>query len=65
MLKRWLPEIKQNNAQGEYYLTDIVAMAVRDEIPVVTVTSNNPGEMQGINDRVASGSAYASGTDFT
>lgn len=52
LLKRWLPEIKQNNAQGEYYLTDIVAMAVRDEIPVVTVTSNNPGEMQGINDRV-------------
>jgi bifunctional UDP-N-acetylglucosamine pyrophosphorylase/glucosamine-1-phosphate N-acetyltransferase len=33
-LKQWLGALKNNNAQGEYYLTDIVAMAVADGVPV-------------------------------
>ena len=35
-LKRWLAALRNDNAQGEYYLTDIVAMAVADGVPVVT-----------------------------
>ena len=31
-LKRWLAALKNDNAQGEYYLTDIVAMAVADGV---------------------------------
>ena len=40
------------NAQGEYYLTDIITMAVEEKIEIVTVSSDIDGEMQGVNDRV-------------
>ncbi len=50
-LKDWLPKLSSNNAQGEYYLTDIVAMAVsegmRVEAEVVTIEQ----EVQGVNSR--------------
>lgn len=52
LLRHWLPKIKKINAQGEYYLTDIIAMAVKEKIDVVTVCSEIDGEMQGVNDRV-------------
>ncbi len=52
LLKRWLPKIKKMNAQGEYYLTDIITMAVDEKIEIVTVSSDIDGEMQGVNDRV-------------
>ena len=52
LLKHWLPKIKKVNAQGEYYLTDIIAMAVDEKIEVITVSSDIEGEMQGVNDRV-------------
>ncbi|MGA9629111.1 bifunctional UDP-N-acetylglucosamine diphosphorylase/glucosamine-1-phosphate N-acetyltransferase GlmU [Rickettsiella endosymbiont of Litargus connexus] len=52
LLKRWLPKIKKMNAQGEYYLTDIITMAVEEKIEIVTVSSDIDGEMQGVNDRV-------------
>lgn len=52
LLKLWLPKLKKINAQGEYYLTDIIEMAVNSKINVVTVSSDVKGEMQGINDRV-------------
>jgi len=52
LLKHWLPKLKKMNAQGEYYLTDIVEMAVEAKINVVTVSSQIKGEMQGVNDRV-------------
>jgi bifunctional UDP-N-acetylglucosamine pyrophosphorylase/glucosamine-1-phosphate N-acetyltransferase len=35
LLKRWVMALKNDNAQGEFYLTDIVAMAVADGVPVV------------------------------
>src|SRR5690606_7277297 len=35
-LKRWLAGLSNNNAQGEYYLTDIVAAAVADGMPIVS-----------------------------
>jgi bifunctional UDP-N-acetylglucosamine pyrophosphorylase / glucosamine-1-phosphate N-acetyltransferase len=52
LLKHWLPKIKKANSQGEYYLTDIITMAVDEKIEIVTVSSDVDGEMQGINDRV-------------
>lgn len=51
-LKKWLPNLKKMNAQGEYYLTDIIEMAVDSKINVKTVLSDIEGETQGINDRV-------------
>ena len=37
LLRTWLAQLKNNNAQGEYYLTDIVAMAVAQGVKVTTV----------------------------
>lgn len=51
-LKKWLPQLKKANAQSEYYLTDIIEMAVREKVNVIAVSSEVEGEMQGINDRV-------------
>ena len=36
-LHQWLPKLSNNNAQGEYYLTDIVAMAIADGLEVASV----------------------------
>lgn len=51
-LKKWLPMITNHNAQKEYYLTDIVAEAVRDHISLVTVEPAQYQEILGVNDRV-------------
>jgi len=48
-LKRWLAGLKNDNAQGEYYLTDIVAMAVADGTPVVAAQPTNEAEVLGVN----------------
>ncbi len=50
-LKSWLGQLKNNNAQGEYYLTDIIAMAVNDGIEVVTSHPSCEEEVMGINSR--------------
>lgn len=50
-LKNWLPRLANKNSQGEYYLTDIVALAVADGCPVVGVCSHRAEETQGVNDR--------------
>lgn len=47
-----LSTLSPNNAQGEYYLTDIIEMNVRRGRRVGAVTMDNPQEMMGINDRV-------------
>jgi bifunctional UDP-N-acetylglucosamine pyrophosphorylase/glucosamine-1-phosphate N-acetyltransferase len=49
---QWLARLTSNNAQGEYYLTDVVALAVNDGVPVVAVSAADPTEVQGVNDRV-------------
>ncbi len=49
-LKRWLSHVKNNNAKGEYYLTDAVALAVRDGVDVKGVAAASD-EAEGINDR--------------
>jgi bifunctional UDP-N-acetylglucosamine pyrophosphorylase/glucosamine-1-phosphate N-acetyltransferase len=50
-LQRWLDNLGNDNAQGEYYLTDVVAMAVRDGIDVKGVKADNWIEVMGINDK--------------
>ena len=47
----WLDALKSDNAQGEYYLTDIVASAVADGSKVAAVTADSPVEVMGINDK--------------
>lgn len=51
-LRSWVEGLTNDNAQGEYYLTDIIAAAVRDGVPVTPFTATEPLEVQGVNDRV-------------
>lgn len=51
-LKKWLPTLKNHNAQGEYYVTDIISLAVAEKIPVYSVEPNKVEEIFGVNDRV-------------
>jgi bifunctional UDP-N-acetylglucosamine pyrophosphorylase/glucosamine-1-phosphate N-acetyltransferase len=48
-LKRWVGQLDNQNAQGEYYLTDIVAMAVAEGVPVVGVKTLDETEVLGVN----------------
>ena len=52
LLREWLAKLKNNNAQGEYYLTDIVAMAVAQGVAVHTVQPAHAWEVMGINSKV-------------
>jgi bifunctional UDP-N-acetylglucosamine pyrophosphorylase/glucosamine-1-phosphate N-acetyltransferase len=49
LLKRWVTALNNHNAQGEYYLTDIVAMAVADGVPVVATHAHDDTEVLGVN----------------
>ncbi|WP_273777758.1 bifunctional UDP-N-acetylglucosamine diphosphorylase/glucosamine-1-phosphate N-acetyltransferase GlmU [Acinetobacter sp. GSS19] len=51
-LHQWLPQLSNNNAQGEYYLTDIVAMAVADGLEIASIQPELAFEVEGVNDRV-------------
>ncbi len=51
-LKRWLAALKNDNSQGEYYLTDIVAMAVADGVSVVAAQPSVEAEVLGVNSPV-------------
>jgi bifunctional UDP-N-acetylglucosamine pyrophosphorylase / glucosamine-1-phosphate N-acetyltransferase len=48
-LKRWLAQLKNDNAQGEYYLTDVVALAVADGVEVVAAHPADEIEVLGVN----------------
>ncbi|MEZ5607886.1 MAG: bifunctional UDP-N-acetylglucosamine diphosphorylase/glucosamine-1-phosphate N-acetyltransferase GlmU [Burkholderiaceae bacterium] len=48
-LRRWLGLLTNNNAQGEYYLTDVVALAVRDGVPVVAHRIDDALQVAGVN----------------
>jgi bifunctional UDP-N-acetylglucosamine pyrophosphorylase/glucosamine-1-phosphate N-acetyltransferase len=50
-LKSWLARLDNNNSQGEYYLTDVIGMAVRDGVVVHGVKADSQVEIMGINDR--------------
>ncbi len=51
-LSRWLSQLKNDNAQKEYYLTDIIAMAVSENLPVTAVHPSGEWETIGINSKV-------------
>jgi bifunctional UDP-N-acetylglucosamine pyrophosphorylase/glucosamine-1-phosphate N-acetyltransferase len=51
-LKRWLAALSNNNAQGEYYLTDIVASAVAEGMPVQSAQPGAVWETLGVNSKV-------------
>lgn len=50
-LKKWLKALSATNAQGEYYLTDVIAMAVKDGVPIRTTQADVPFETVGVNSR--------------
>lgn len=50
-LKVWLSSLSNDNAQGEYYLTDVIAMAVNDKVDVHGIKASSPVEVMGINDK--------------
>ncbi|OGT42593.1 MAG: UDP-N-acetylglucosamine diphosphorylase/glucosamine-1-phosphate N-acetyltransferase [Gammaproteobacteria bacterium RIFCSPHIGHO2_12_FULL_40_19] len=49
-LKECLPRVSNHNAQNEYYLTDMIALAVEDGVPVRSVAAQNSNETRGVND---------------
>lgn len=51
-LKKWLPQLRPQNAQGEYYLTDIITMAVNENVSINTIQPTYTEEILGINDRL-------------
>src|SRR5690606_18795854 len=51
-LRRWVSRLSSDNSQGEYYLTDCLAMAVTDGVRVQAAVAADEGEVAGINDRL-------------
>lgn len=50
-LKRWLSQLNNDNAQGEYYLTDVIAMAANEGKVIKAAQPSNAIEVEGINNR--------------
>src|SRR5712691_6845933 len=50
-LKAWLAKLENSNAQKEYYLTDIVALATRERVPVMATRADAAWETLGVNSR--------------
>ncbi|ALM54396.1 bifunctional UDP-N-acetylglucosamine diphosphorylase/glucosamine-1-phosphate N-acetyltransferase GlmU [Halomonas huangheensis] len=50
-LKRWLPQLSASNAQAEYYLTDVIAMAAAEGIEIATEQPQRAMEVEGVNNR--------------
>ena len=50
-LRRWLARLTSANTQGEYYLTDVIAMAVKDKAPVRALLAADASEVLGVNDK--------------
>ncbi|HFD79698.1 MAG TPA: UDP-N-acetylglucosamine diphosphorylase/glucosamine-1-phosphate N-acetyltransferase, partial [Gammaproteobacteria bacterium] len=51
-LRGWLQRLDNRNAQGEFYLTDVIAMAAAEGAPLDSVTAEDEFEVLGVNDRV-------------
>ena len=52
LLKQWLTDLRADNAQREYYLTDVIAMAVRQGIRVAPLVAPTAAEVLGVNDKL-------------
>jgi bifunctional UDP-N-acetylglucosamine pyrophosphorylase/glucosamine-1-phosphate N-acetyltransferase len=51
-LREWVAGLGRDNAQREYYLTDVVAIAVDSQAPIATIAVAHPVEVLGVNDRI-------------
>ncbi|MFD2435911.1 bifunctional UDP-N-acetylglucosamine diphosphorylase/glucosamine-1-phosphate N-acetyltransferase GlmU [Modicisalibacter luteus] len=51
-LRRWLPRLSSDNAQGEYYLTDVIAMAAEEGTAIATAQPASATEVEGVNNRL-------------
>jgi bifunctional UDP-N-acetylglucosamine pyrophosphorylase/glucosamine-1-phosphate N-acetyltransferase len=51
-LRGWLTRLDNRNAQGEFYLTDVIALAVQEGVEVVAETVTDEDEVAGVNDRL-------------
>lgn len=51
-LREWLPKLSNSNAQGEYYLTDIIAMAAEQNVEIAVAHPTSEQEVQGVNNRI-------------
>jgi bifunctional UDP-N-acetylglucosamine pyrophosphorylase/glucosamine-1-phosphate N-acetyltransferase len=51
LLKKWLKGLRNDNSQGEYYLTDVIAMAAKDKVAVNPLVTENIVEVLGVNDK--------------
>ena len=51
LLSGWLGRLKSNNSQGEYYLTDVIAMAAKEQVAVHPLLALQPHEVLGVNDK--------------
>jgi bifunctional UDP-N-acetylglucosamine pyrophosphorylase / glucosamine-1-phosphate N-acetyltransferase len=51
-LKKWLGRLRNDNAQREYYLTDVIAMAMKDRVKVTPLIAPTTIEVLGVNDRM-------------
>lgn len=51
-LQKWLPKLTNNNAQKEFYITDIISLAVKDDISIHSIQPQYYEEILGINDRL-------------
>ncbi len=52
LLADWLPRLSSNNAQGEYYLTDVIAMAADQGVLIEAIQPEHEQEVQGVNNRL-------------
>jgi bifunctional UDP-N-acetylglucosamine pyrophosphorylase/glucosamine-1-phosphate N-acetyltransferase len=52
LLKKWLKSLRNDNTQGEYYLTDVVEMAANEKVEVSPLVTANGTEVLGVNDKV-------------
>jgi bifunctional UDP-N-acetylglucosamine pyrophosphorylase / glucosamine-1-phosphate N-acetyltransferase len=52
LLRKWLARLRNANAQGEYYLTDVIALARRDKVRVVPLAAPAVTEVLGVNDKL-------------
>ena len=52
LLKKWLKSLRNDNAQGEYYLTDVIGMAAKEKAQVSPLVTKNVAEVLGVNDKL-------------
>ncbi|MFV1982203.1 MAG: bifunctional UDP-N-acetylglucosamine diphosphorylase/glucosamine-1-phosphate N-acetyltransferase GlmU [Thiohalomonadales bacterium] len=51
LLRNWLSQLKNKNAQGEYYLTDIISIAVKEKTKIHTIQAETEDEVLGVNSK--------------